>query len=369
MKILEICTALDGGGVDRYLLNYCSRIKDVHFDFVAVSGKEGILEEPLRKFGFNIFKVPRITKGVIKNYKALKRIMLQGGYDVVHSHLGHKSIVALLCAKRCGIKVRITHAHIAFIPESFIAKSIRKICTFFTKKLSTSLVACGVDAGKWLWGEKEYAEGNVTVFNNAIETANYAFSLSNREEKRKELGIGDETVFCSIGRISDQKNQPFALEIFKEILEIRPNSTMIFIGRGERENDLKKRAEELGISHKVKFLGIRDDVPKLLSAMDVMLFPSLYEGLPFTLVESQCNGLYTLCSDTVTELVKYSESIVFKSLELSPKEWAKDAVALAAKGHFLLGKEETVTAGYDIDTEASKLKEYYFEKVNRCTTI
>lgn len=369
MKVLEICTALDGGGVDRYLLNYCSRIKDVEFDFVTVEGKEGILEAPLREMGFGIFKVPRLADGVKANYNALKKIITEGEYDVVHSHLGHKSVVALWCAKRCGVKVRITHAHIAFIPENIIAKAIRKVCTFITKKLSTSLIGCGVDAGKWLWGEKDFKNGKVTVFNNAIETKKYAFSQTVCNEMRDELNVGDALVFGSIGRISTQKNQPFALEVFNEIVKLHPNSIMLFIGRGERQEELRKRAEELGIGEKVKLLGVRDDVPRLLSVMDVMLFPSLYEGLPFTLVESQCNGLVALCSDTVTKLVKYSDNIVFKSLKCSFEEWACHALELAKNGHDIKGRDATIAAGYDIDFEAQKLKEYYINKVEECTSI
>ena len=369
MKVLEICTALDGGGVDRYLLNYCSRIKDVHFDFVVVDGKEGILEAPLKELGFGIFRVPRLTKGVVKNYSALKKIMKEGKYDVVHSHLGHKSIIALWCAKMCGINVRITHAHIAFVPENAVSKMIRKVCTAVTKRLSTGLIGCGVDAGIWLWGKKDYDLGKVTVLNNAIETEKYAFSKDASEELRRELNLGDALVFGSIGRISMQKNQTFALETFNEIVKLHPNSVMIFIGRGEREEELRKRACELGIEDKVRLLGIRDDVPRLLSVMDVMLFPSLYEGLPFTLVEAQCNGLYTLCSDTVTDLVKYSDTIVFKGLECSYKEWAEHAIRLSSKGHLESGREETISAGYDIDCEAEKLKEYYVKKVKECTSI
>lgn len=363
MRILEVCTALDGGGVDRYLLNYCSRIDDIQFDFVVVVEKTGILETLLEERGCNIYHIPRISKGVIKNYKALADIIQKENYDAIHSHLGHKSIVALWCAKRSGINVRITHAHMAFAPESFKAKFSRKILTFLVKRLSTSLAACGIDAAKWLWGEKSYDNGLITIQNNAIETGIFTFSQKTRDEVRSELGIESKLVVGHVGRLSEQKNQIYALQIFKEIVKKCENATFILIGRGECEKVIIEKIKELNLEESVRLLGVRSDVPRLLNAMDVFLFPSLFEGLPFTLIETQCNGLMALCSDVITRHVKISDCILFESLNSPAEVWAEKAIELSMIGHKENSTDDVISAGYDIESEAQKLKDYYIEKI------
>lgn len=361
MKILEVCVDLDGGGIDRYLLNYCSRIKDIQFDFAIVeNGKVGILEKPLTDLGCKIYRVPRQSAGIKANYEALRNIMTEGGYDAVHVHLGYKSLFALHCAKKCGIKTRIVHAHIAFTPEGIKEKITRRIFTFFVKRLATHLAACGIDAAKWVWGKRAYKKGKVTIHNNAIETKNYAFSSDNREKLRTELGISDTTLAVGhVGRLSAQKNQLRLLDIFKKMLEKRPDAVLFMVGNGTDEQKIKDKAEKLGISGSIRLLGVRSDVPQLLSAFDVFVFPSTHEGLPFTLIETQCNGLYAVSADTVTDYIKISECVEFLSLEADDVVWADKAILLAAKGHLESGAEVTAQAGYDIDVEAAKLRQYY----------
>ncbi len=360
MNILEVCVDLDGGGIDRYLYNYCTRITDIHFDF-AIIKKDGIgiLEKSLQKCGFNIYKIPRQRDGVIANYKALKKIMLSNRYDAVHAHLGYMSAISLLCAKRCGIKTRIAHAHIAAVPESKISKSFRKLMTFITKKLATHLAACGIDAAKWVWGEKTYSKGLVTIHNNAIQTEKYSFSLEKRRLARKGLGVTDELIVGHVGRLCEQKNQIRLIDIFYTLLKTEKNAQLILIGQGELEQKIISKIHGLGIQAHVHLLGVRDDVPTLLNAMDVFVFPSLYEGLPFTLVETQCNGLPCVSADSVTSQASINSNTVFLSLYESDRKWADLALEMAAQGHDRQGKINVQKAGFDIDIEAQKLKCYY----------
>lgn len=364
MKILEVCVDLDGGGIDRYLLNYCSRIKEIHFDFAVVDSKKGILEPQLEALGCNIYRVPRQSSGLKANYNALKKIITENGYDAVHVHLGYRGALALFCAKNCGVKARIIHAHIAYEPESFKQKIIRKVFTFFSKVLATDLAACGVDAAKWVWGNRAYQKGKVTIHNNAIQTEKYAYSKEKREKLRSQLGISDSTfVVGHVGRFCSQKNQMRLVDIFKEICNLKPDSLLILVGRGESELAVKEKVNRLGLDDRVLFLGIRDDVADLLNTFDIFVFPSTHEGLPFTLIETQCNGLQVVSATTVTPLVKLSDYISFLSLEQTDTVWAQAAIDLSKKGHSIDGRKFVIDAGYDIDIEAQKLKEYYFNTV------
>ncbi|MBQ7089050.1 MAG: glycosyltransferase [Clostridia bacterium] len=364
MRILEVCVDLDGGGIDRYLLNYCSRIPEIHFDFAVVDNKIGILEPQLEALGCHIYRVPRQSHGVRANYNALKRILSQNTYDAVHVHLGYRGAVALWCAKRCGVKTRIVHAHIAAEPESTKQRLVRKGFTLLVKKLATHLAACGVDAAKWVWGGTAYAKGKVTIHNNAIETAKYAYSAETRTAVRAALGIKDTTLAVGhVGRLSAQKNQLRLLDIFGEIHRLRPDSVLLLVGRGDLEEPIRRKAEEMGLLYNVCLLGVRDDVPRLLSAFDTFVFPSTHEGLPFTLIETQCNGLPAVSADTVTPLVKLGEDVRFLSLAQSNTDWAQAALTAAERGHDHAGAARVADAGYDIDREAARLRDYYINAI------
>ena len=364
MRILEVCVDLDGGGIDRYLLNYCSRIPEIQFDFAVVDSKIGMLEPQIEALGCRIHRVPRQRSGLRANYNAIKKILTDTHYDAVHVHLGYRGAVALWCAKRCGVKTRIVHAHIAAEPESAKQRLVRKGFTVLVKKLATHLAACGVDAAKWVWGEKAYATGKVTIHNNAIETAKYAYSAEARASVRADLGIvADTLVVGHVGRLCAQKNQLRLLDIFDEIHRQRPDAVLLLVGRGDLDEEIQYKAEKLGLSNAVRLLGVRDDVPKLLSAFDAFVFPSTHEGLPFTLIETQCNGLPAVSADTVTPLVKLGEDVEFLSLEESDAVWAQAALAAAERGHNAAGSHIVGEAGYDIDREASRLRDYYLKAI------
>lgn len=369
MRILEVCVDLDGGGIDRYLLNYCSRIPEIQFDFAVVDNKIGILEPQLEALGCHIYRVPRQSHGLKANYNAIKQILTQNTYDAVHVHLGYRGAVALWCAKRCGVKVRIVHAHIAAEPESKKQRFIRKAFTVLVKKLATHLAACGVDAAKWVWGEETYAKGKVTIHNNAIETAKYAYSEEARAAVRADLGIGADTLVVGhVGRLCAQKNQLRLLDIFGEIHRLRSDAVLLLVGRGELDEPIRQKAEKMGLTDAVRLLGVRDDVPRLLSAFDTFVFPSTHEGLPFTLIETQCNGLPAISADTVTPLVKLGDDVAFLSLSQSDTAWAQAALAVAERGHDLDGARRVADAGYDIHREATRLRDYYTNAIKAGAT-
>lgn len=369
MKILEVCVNLDGGGIDRYLYNYCSRIKDIYFDFAIVDNKEkGILEEPLLKQGCKIFRVSRLSLGLKKNYNTLHTIMTNNKYDAVHVHLGYKSFLALKCAKDCGIKIRIVHAHIANVPESRFEKIVRFFLTKITKHYATNLAACGVDAAKWVWG-KSYEKGKVSIHNNAIETAKYEYSSEKKEQYRKLFNIPSNAfVVGHVGRIGNQKNQIRLIDIFNEILKKETNAYLVLIGSGDQQKDVlnvQEKIKALNLTTHTLLLGVRSDVPDLLNMMDIFIFPSKYEGLPFTLIETQCNGLMAISSDNVTNQVKISNYVEFLSLSESDIKWASMAITLGKTKHLTEARQNVINAGYDIDVEASRLREYYLNLMQK----
>lgn len=363
MKVLQITSELDGGGVDRLLYDYCSRmIPDIRFDFIVTSKTEGMLEQPLRDLGCNIFHISQIRENTRLYKKQIKQILKKGNYDIVHDHSGYKAIFTMYYAKKYGIKGRIAHSHIAFIPEKLTSKIVRKLITSMTASCATSLYACGNDAAKWMWGEKKFNSGKVHIMTNAINADAFSYSTELREEVRKELGLENKFVIGNVARFSYQKNHEFLLRVFKIIKEKELSAMLLLVGSGELETEIRNQVQQLGLSNSVIFLGIRNDVHNLLNAMDVFLLPSRYEGLPVTLVEAQASSLTSYASDTITKEMKITDYLNFISLSSLPEKWAEiilDKGVLPRSNVF----SKISSGNYNINIESEKMKVYYQELV------
>lgn len=357
MRVLHMTSDLDGGGVDSVLYSYCSRmLPKVQCDFVVTSDKEGILEEPLRAMGSQVFHVAKMRENLKLRQGQLREILAKGQYSAVHDHSGYKSYFFLNLARQMGVKCRIAHAHIAFIPETTTAHLERVLITPLTKAAATHLFACGTDAGSWMWGADSVAKNRVTVMPNGIDTRKFQFSPKTRDEVRYCLGLSEKFVVGNVARLSEQKNHDFLLESFAHLLHREPAAVLMLVGRGELEEHLKKKAAELGIDKAVMFLGIRNDVYQLINAMDVFVLPSKYEGLPVTLVEAQANGLPVVVSNAVTDEIRIANNYDVLSLSSGTEEWAEHILKMNGQRAKDVSK---VADAYDIDILAQKQMKWY----------
>lgn len=319
MRILHVTSELDGGGIERLLFDYARRMPhDVRFDFAINADIEGILEKPLTEMGCNIFRIPRLRNGLRNYKKQLTDILKNGNYDIIHVHSAYKAFVPLFVAKKSGIKARIAHSHICNAPESRKEKAIRKISTVLTKHYATNLFACGVDAGRWVWGDA----ADFYVMPNAIDADKFRFDTTKREKIREELNLNGKFVIGNVARFSFQKNHEFLIKVFSSVVKSCPNAVLLLVGQGELMNDVKLQVKNLNLEESVIMLGVRNDVPDLLNAMDLFVLPSRFEGLPVTLVEVQANGLPSVAADTITREMCLASSMEFKPLIV--EEWSKD---------------------------------------------
>lgn len=356
MRILHTLPALDGGGIDRLLFDYCSRMADaIHFDFIVHNTNEGILEPLLKELGCQIYHVPPLHTNIKEYFSGIKKVIKNGRYDIIHVSQGNRGLFYLIFAKKYGIKTRISHSHMAFIPETLKTKIIRKLTTALVKIFATNLFACGRDAAIWMWGKRRYDMDKVFIMTNAIDTERFAYSDEKRDVLRKKFCLDGKFVIGNVARLSYQKNHEFLIKIFSEIKKLNPNSVLMLVGRGELEDEVRKQVNDFGLSDSVIFMGVRNDVPDLLNVMDVFVLPSRYEGLPVTLVEVQANGLVAIVSDTITDEIKISENIFYLSLKLSEYEWARviNGLDTVRTSNHLSNSE------YDIDSAVGKLKEFY----------
>ncbi|VTT43225.1 glycosyltransferase [Streptococcus porcinus] len=329
VKILHTIPALDGGGADRVIYDYCVRmIPQLQFDFIVHSDHKGILEEELEKIGCNIYHVEPARNGIVKYLKNIYKILHQNNYDMIHVSQGYWGYFYILLAQICGIKIRIAHAHMANVPENKLTTIKRKIFSKLTILSATDLFACGIDAAKWMWGEKNYRHNNVKIMVNSIDGEKFAFNQSLRNQLRQDWNVPGQFVIGNVGRLAYQKNQLFLLDVFSEIKKLKDNSKLFLIGRGELEEELKLKVKKLGLSDSVVFTGVRSDVDQLLNMLDVFVLPSLFEGLPLTLIEVQMNGLPTVVSDNITDESKFTDNYQSFSLNASPTFWAEQIISL-----------------------------------------
>jgi glycosyltransferase involved in cell wall biosynthesis len=375
VKVLHKLANLDGGGVGRILYDYYSMIdhNKVHFDFlISTDIDNGILEQPLKDMGSKIYKIPSYQKDKNEYYKQAEKYINSDNYDVIHIHRVSGSEMKILkIAEKAGIPDRIVHAHSAFRDDSFIKKQKRKAFAVSLKRNATQLAACGSAAAAAVWGKKALDSGEVKIVRNAINVEKFSFDDNLRRKLREELDITSKTAIVTVGRLSEEKNQEFALKTFAELTVLDDNAIFIVIGRGNEEEKLKKLCVDLKITDKVRFLGICEDVPRLLNAMDIFMLPSIYEGFPVSLVEAQANGLKCFVSDNVTREACITDLAEYIPINGTEKLWAEK---IASKSDFGYERSkysaEVLEAGYDIKSEAVKLQNFYMDCVkNRSKRI
>ena len=354
IRIAQIIGKWLGGGVEAVVMNYYRHIdrSKIQFDFICDEDSTNIPYEEIEKLGGKVIIVPPYQK-VFKYHKALKKVLKDGNYKIVHSHINTLSVFSLYAAKCAGVPVRIAHSHSTTNPKEKRKNLMKQLLRPFSKIFATDYMACSELAGRWLFGNKTFDKGEVYILNNAIELDKFAYNEEYRNKHRKELGISEDTlVIGHVGRFVEQKNHRFLIDIFNEVHKKNNNSVLLLVGQGPLETEIKEKVDKLELTDSVKFLGQRSDVNELYSAMDVFLLPSLYEGLPVVGVEAQATGLLCVLSDDMTKETKVLDSTVFESLNNSAEHWANTILNNKRVNHDVL--DEFSKHGFNIENEADK---------------
>lgn len=363
IRVAQIIGKWLGGGVESVVMNYYRNIdrSEIQFDFICDEDSTNIPYDEIESLGGKVILIPPYQK-VIKYHKELKRVLKEGNYKIVHSHINTLSVFSLFAAKCAGVPVRIAHSHSTTNKKEKNKNLMKQLLRPFSKVFATDYMCCSELAGRWLFGDKEYDKGNVYLLNNAIDLDKFKYDEVVRREKRKELNIDDDTlVIGHVGRFVEQKNHRFLIDIFNEVHRQNEKSILLLVGQGPLMEKIKEKVKSLGIEDSVKFLGQRNDISELYQAFDVFCLPSLYEGLPVVGVEAQATGLLCLFSDDMTKETKVLESTKFLSLEQSAKEWAE--ILLKSIENFER-KDTTIeffNNGFDIKMEVKKLIKIYLK--------
>ncbi len=361
IRIAHVIGKWVGGGVEAVVMNYYRNIdhNKIQFDFICDEDSTNIPYDEIEKLGGNVILIPPYQK-LISYHKKLKKILKDGNYKIVHSHINTLSVFSLFAAKCAGVPVRIAHSHSTTNKKEKKKNLLKQILRPFSKIFATDYMCCSELAGRWLFGNKEYDKGNVYLLNNAIDLEKFKYDENVRKEKRKELNIDDDTlVIGHVGRFVEQKNHRFLIDIFNEVHKQNDNSILILVGQGPLIEEMKNKIKSLDLENSVKFLGQRKDINELYQAMDLFLFPSLYEGLGMVLIEAQMSGLYCLASDIVPINAKVSNNIEFISLKTNERKWAEHIRNIDNSLNRKMDKKKISCMGFDIKNEALKLENKY----------
>ena len=366
-KILVFGITDKAGGVESVIMNYYRKIDKtkIMFDFLC-NNETVAYEEEITSLGGKIYRITARSKNFRKYRKDLKQFFVEHAkeYSTIWVNVcSLANIDYLKYAKKYGIKYRIIHSHNSKNMDSKIRGFIHKFNKIVIKKYATDFWACSEDAGSWFYNKKIISSKKYLVINNAIDTEKYKFDQSIRDKARKNLKLEDKLVIGNIGRFHFQKNHEFIINVFAQVLYKNPNARLLLVGKGSLENKIREKAETLKIIDKVMFLGERDDVEQIMQAIDILLFPSLFEGLPLTLIEAQANGMPILASKhVIPEKVKMSNNLQFISLDKDAKYWADILLNTDLNNKSIENIKYIKNKGFDINTETKKIENLFERK-------
>lgn len=368
IRILQVIGVMNRGGAETMVMNLYRNVDRcrIQFDFVVHTSEEGAYDTEIASLGGKIFHCPRFTPQSYLAYRAWWHSFFQGAgvqYPIVHGHIGSSAAVYLSIAKHYGKKT-IAHSHSSSVDHTLKGFSYNVI-SYPTRYIADFFFSCSHAAGVSRYGKKVTGDP-VRYFglHNAIETTGFDYSEKLRASIRKALGYTqDEIIIGHVGRFSTVKNHTFLLDIFSAALQQESRLRLLLAGDGTLRKEMEEKARILGIAERVLFLGVRSDVNELMQAMDVLLFPSLYEGLPVTLVEAQASGLPCLISDCIPTESKIIDGLVAtQSLSDSPERWAKKLLEIASGRENRCGRAAEMKArGYDVHETAKWLEVFYLE--------
>lgn len=364
IRILQVVTIMNRGGLETMLMNYYRKVdhKKIQFDFMVHRNQEGDYDQEILKLGGRIYRMPQIRPGNYRDYfKCLDDFFANHPeFNVVHSHINENSSFVLRAAKKANIQVRIAHSHLAGLPFDY-KFPFRMYARLFLKKNASQFFACSDEAGEWLFGKNFARNNNIIVLKNAIDTKEFRFSEETRDKVRKDLELEGKFVIGHVGRFNTQKNHDFLIDIFNEIHKEKKDTVLVLVGEGKLEDEIKKKVERLNLSNSVKFLGLRSDVANIMQAMDLFLFPSLYEGLGVVLIEAQAAGLKCITSTGTPKEADVSDSVDFLGLDKTASEWANHILKYYRNNGRKNNIEIITQKGYDVLTNIGWLTNNYIK--------
>lgn len=322
IRVLQVLASLNMGGAESRMMDVYRKIDRTKyaFDFLTMQLEPQYFEEEIKALGGRVIKIaPPRQDGALKNLREMERVMREGNYDAVHAHTSYHCGMAMLAAKKAGVPVRISHSRTTGSKhEGIAAKALLKVGKVLIKRYATDRLAISAEAGKYLFGNSEY-----TVLPNAIDLSRYEnITQEMLEALKTEFSLYDASpIIGQVGRFDSMKNHGFTLQLFSQYLKQHPKAKLVLIGDGPLREEREADAKSLGISDNVIFTGIRKDVPTWMNLFDLLLVPSVFEGLGGVILEAQAAGKPVIKSDSFTDAADLNIGLVTRCPLESPEKW------------------------------------------------
>lgn len=370
-RILQVLGCLDRGGAETLVMNIYRNIEreQVQFDFVIHTKDKGAYYDEIISLGGNIYHCPQYTG---KNHFTYTRwwknfFEEHTEYDTVHGHVRSTAAIYLKIAKKYR-RFTVAHSHSTSSGKG-ISAMVKNMMQFPIRNTADYFLGCSQIANEWLFGKRVANDSKrCSILKNGVDLTKYRFDIELRTQYRKDLGIDNNFVIGTVGRIETPKNPMFIIDVFCEILINVPNARLLWVGDGTLMSSVKEKIAQLNIEDKVLLVGSKGNVSDYLQAMDVFLFPSLWEGLGMSLIEAQATGLPCVCSDVIPDEAHVTDLMIKKCLTDATDEWAKVCLSALQKT-----REDQVdkikAANYDIRQVVEQLRGVYGLCSNDATSI
>lgn len=364
-KVLVVLDTLHPWGIELAALHFQEGMDPELYDYTyLIRLKDGGPMEPgIRATGARLIFQPEETRSAAKSLKYMTKLFKNEKFDVVHAHSTFFNGITMLAAKRAGVPKRISHAHMTYEKLPFSIKNMGTLLKrIFMRRLilssATDFLACGQMAGEQQYGAEAFAKKGM-VLDNPVDCKMFAFDIGLRDAVRNDMGLREDDVLVGhVGRFNPIKNQPYLIQMFAKWLEIRPNMKLLLVGDGGYIGQSMALVEKLKLRDKVLFTGNVQNVVPFLMAMDVLVFPSIKESFPISLVEAQASKLPCVISTGVPEEVKMNDNVAYAALSDTPEEWLKKVDLVMNHDRSMIDNQKVLNR-FDIPQISAKLAQLY----------
>lgn len=372
-RVLHVTEKLQAAGIESFIMNTYRNInkEKLQFDFLVMRNQKEFYDDEIRKLGgikYTINKMYikstflRVILESIELYKFLKK----NDYKCIHIHSGTPlRVFYLVSAKLAKTKIRIYHSHSAEVlgphKNLNLKKMLFKIFSNMLPLYATDFFACSEAAAKWMYPKRILKD--VKIIHNGINIEKFKFDPKIRKKYREDLNLTNNFVIGHIGRFNDQKNHTFLIDIFSDVYEKNNEAKLLLIGEGKLKEKIQEKVKSLGLEKSVIFLGIRDDVNKIMQAMDVFVLPSNYEGLPVVGIEAQASGLQCVLSVQITKEVDITNNVCFLPI-IDKSIWSDKIIQIEGYKREDTSKE-IIKSKYDINSVSKEIEEFYISNLKQ----
>ncbi|MBP5470511.1 MAG: glycosyltransferase [Candidatus Riflebacteria bacterium] len=378
IRILQVSAGnIMSGGVEAFVMNLYRHIdrSKIQFDFLTPSKTTfGKYKDEIESLGGNIYELGVYYNKYTRLFQLLYKLPYffeksKYKYKIVHVHTGSitTEISMNLIGKLCGIPIRIAHSHSCGNEQGALFKLLQNISKKVLRYCATDYLSCSEKASYRLFSNNLIANNEIRIIKNGIDLKKFSFNLENRKKIRTQFNIENKFVIGHVGCFLPVKNHRFLINIFSNILKQKENACLMLVGEGTDLMQIKQIVRNMHLEDKIIFAGHCENVYEILSAFDVFVMPSLHEGFPVSLIESQANGLPSFISDVITDEIILSPLINKIPLSLSADEWAEEILSKykprsLKEGYIFKSLEE-----YDVRNTAQDLSDFYLNKYKTIT--